>query len=179
MALTKLNTRSLQDNAITTAKIATSVATDYSTISSDGHIQTVTAKLIPTIVAITTDAEAATGLQCDITPKLANSKIVLQLGGGQQTYGQSGRDMVAAWYGSFPSTATPTFLKYLGGINQTSNYHGSWSGLWMHNPSYTVGQTLRYYIYCRNRGGSGTVYFHYNTGGIAGDIGFTVTEIKA
>ena len=76
MALTKLNTRSLPDNAITTAKIATSVATDYSTISSDGHIQTVTAKMTPTIVAITTDADAATGLQCDITPKLADNKLM-------------------------------------------------------------------------------------------------------
>ena len=179
MALTKLNTRSLPDNAITTAKIATSVSTDYSTVASDGHIQTVTAIMVPTRVAISTDGDSATGLQCDITPKLANSRIVLQLGGGQQTYGNGDKDMVASWYGSFPSSASPTFLKYLGGIRQSSTYHGAWSGLWTHTPSYTLGQTLRYYIYCRNRGGVGTVYFHYDTGGIAGDIGFTVTEIKA
>ena len=179
MALTKLNTRSLPDNAVTTSKISSTVATDYSTIASKGHIQTVTAKLTPQVVAITTDAEAATGLQCDITPKIANSTIVLQLGGGQQTYSSGGVDMVAAWYGSFPSTATPTFLKYLGGANQNSTYHLSWSGLWSHEPTYTLGQTLRYYVYCRNRGPGATVYFHYNTGGIAGDIGFKVTEIKA
>ena len=179
MALTKLNTKGLADNAVTSAKINSAVATDYATVASDQQVQTVTAIMPKTIIAITTDADAATGLYCDITPKLSGSKIVLQLGGGQQTYGDGGRDMVASYYGSFPSTATPTFLKYLGGAHQNSTYHLSWSGLWIHSPTYTLGQTLRYYIYCRNRGGSGTVYFHYNTGGIAGDIGFTVTEIKA
>lgn len=175
MPLTKINNRSLSGQ-VTNAQVPT---LETSKLPTKTVLQTKTSVLAIAQVGTSSDSDVATGLTLAITPVAAGSSFVLNMASGQQTWSTTVSDMVASLYISNPTGVTPVSVSYIGAIRQTNTYNGTWSCQYTHTPSYTLGNEITYHIYMRNRGSNGTVWFQYNTGGIASPVNLRVDEIKA
>lgn len=97
----------------------------------------------------------STGVYVDVTPTAASSSILLL-----PTCSSVGKEDMG--YGWFRITADgaqlAVFEKYAGWTGDVGpNYVGSVSTSWLHVPTYTVGQTIRYEVEFKNAGSTGSI----------------------
>ena len=146
--------------------------------SEDQIVQTQTL-VIPysTNISVNTDADSYLGKELTITPKLANSHILLSIHGGFMTYSTGSPIAVWSFYRAVNSGSF-SFLDYYQSVRLNSYYYAQGhNGRRLDENSYTLGDTIKYRWYGRCISGVTTVYAQYNEGGQRSPIVWTAQEI--
>lgn len=166
-------------NTITIPSGQTLDASSGTVIPSAGQIVQVQTTVIPETVSVSTNSDADTylGYENSITPKLANSKILLNINGGTTTWGTQYVDMAVAFYRSVAGGSYSFVQYYMAQNNMDNPYFLPHSGSVLDTPTYSLGDQITYRWYGRSIASLGVAYFQYNTGGQRAPITWTAMEI--
>lgn len=148
-------------------------------IPSVGQIVQVQTTVIPETVSITTSSDADTylGYENSITPKLASSKILLNIAGGTTTWGTANIDAACAFYRSVAGASYSFVQYYMAQQDMSTPYFLPHSGSVLDTPTYSLGDQITYRWYGRSIAGLGVFYAQYNAGGKRAPITWTAMEI--
>jgi hypothetical protein len=147
-------------------------------IAADQIIQTKTL-VIPYSSSISTNSDASVylGQELTITPKKANSHILLSIHGGYMTYSSGSPLAVWSFYRAVNSGSF-SFLDFYQTARLNNYYYGiGHNGRRLDENSYTLGDTIKYRWYGRCISGTTTVYAQYGIGGQQSPIVWTAQEI--
>jgi len=146
--------------------------------SVDQIVQTQTL-VIPTDTNISTNSDASVylGKELTITPKKANSHILLSIHGGMSTYSAGAPAAVWSFYRAVNSGSFSFLDFYQTMLMNTSYYNIGHNGRRLDENSYTLGDTIKYRWYGRCISATTTVYAQYNQGGKHSPIVWTAQEI--
>lgn len=166
-------------NTITIPSGQTLDASSGTVIPSVGQIVQVQTTVVPETVSITTSSDADTylGYENSITPKLANSKILLSMFGGTTKWGTLNIDAACAFYRSVAGGSYSFVQYYWTQVDMSYPYSLPHAGSVLDSPTYSLGDQITYRWYGRSIAAAGVFYAQDNSGGRRAPITWTAMEI--